>query len=243
MNESTLQSPHFEAAATLSPTRDWRSMAMGVAVLLALAALVWWGMSQVGAGKGAPKRQTAKVVLLPDTPPPPPKEEPKKEPPKEEPKETVQLNRPQPTPTPAPPGQQLKAEGAAGEGGSPFAAGSVSKDYTEGKPGGGGASAPAAPVDRQKFRLFADGLTRLLQSELERHLGGSELPKVKLSLKVWMDASGEISRYEMSELSRPDLDREVRESLDKAKASLRSRPPAGMPQPINLSMTVMPQGG
>ena len=243
MNDSAHASPHFEAAATLSSTRDWRSMAMGLAVLLALAALVWWGMSQGGAGKGAPKRQTAKVALLPDTPPPPPKEEPKKEPPKEEPKETVQLNRPQPTPTPAPPGQQLKAEGAAGEGGSPFAAGSVSKDYTEGKPGGGGASAPAAPVDRQKFRLFADGLTRRLQSELERHLGGSELPRMKLSLQVWLDDSGEIARYEMSGLSRPELDREVRESLDKAKANLRSRPPAGMPQPINLSMTVMPQGG
>ena len=234
MNQSTLTSPHFEAAATLSSTRDWRSMAMGLAVLLALGALVWWGMSQGGSGKGAPKRQTAKVALMPDTPPPPPKEEPK---------ETVQLNRPQPTPTPAPPGQQLKAEGAAGEGGSPFAAGSVSKDYTEGKPGGGGASAPSAPVDRQKFRLFADGLTRRLQSELERHLGGSELPRMKLSLQVWLDESGEIARYEMSGLSRPELDREVRESLDKAKASLRSRPPAGMPQPINLSMTVMPQGG
>lgn len=243
MNESTLTSPHFEAAATVSSTRDWRTLAMGFGVLLALAALVWWGMSQVGTGRGAPKRQTAKVALMPDTPPPPPKEEPKKEPPKEEPKETVQLNRPQPTPTPAPPGQQLKAEGAAGEGGSPFAAGSVSKDYTEGKPGGGGASAPSAPVDRQKFRLFADGLTRRLQSELERQLGSSELPRMKLSLQVWLDDTGEIARYEMSGLSRPELDREVRESLDKAKANLRSRPPAGMPQPINLSMTVMPQGG
>lgn len=244
MRESIQTAPGFEAAQAVPPSRDWRALAVGLAVLLALGLLVWWGLSQMGSGKAGPKRQTTKVVLLPDAPPPPPpKEEPKKEPPKEEPKETVQINRPQPTPTPAPPGQQLKAEGAAGEGGSPFAAGSVSQDYTRGSVGGGGASAPAAPLDRQKFRLFADGLTRRLQAELERQLGSSELPRMKLSLQVWVDASGEISRYEMSGLSRPELEREVRESLDKARAGLRSRPPAGLPQPLNLSMTVMPQGG
>ena len=243
MSDSPHTPPRFEAPATVSASKDWRTIAIGAAVLLALAVLLWWAMAQMGSGKGSPKRQTTTVALLPDTPPPPPKEEPKKEPPKEEPKETVQINRPQPAPTPAPPGQQLKAEGAAGEGGSPFAAGNVSTDYKAGQVGGGGASAPATPVDRQKFRLFADGLTRRLQAELERQLGSSDLPRMKLSLQVWLDPSGEISRYEMSGLSRPELEREVRESLDKARASLRSRPPAGLPQPLNLGMTVVPQGG
>lgn len=243
MMKTSPDSTHFEAAAIPSNALGWRTIVMGVVTLLVLAALVWWGMSQRGSSHGGRKQQTTKMVLLPDTPPPPPKEEPKKEPPKEEPKETVQLNRPQPTPTPAPPGQQLKAEGAAGEGGSPFAAGSVTQDYTKGQVGGGGASAPAAPVDRQKFRLFADGLTRQLQSELERQLSSSELPKVKLSVQLWLNDSGAISRYALGGLSRPELEKDVRESLDKAKTSFRSRPPAGMPQPINLSMTVMLQGG
>ncbi len=48
---------------------NWKPALVVASLVLLLGALVWWGLSQSGTG-GAPKRQTAKVSLLPDAPPP-----------------------------------------------------------------------------------------------------------------------------------------------------------------------------
>lgn len=222
---------------------NWKPALVVLSLALLLGALIWWGLSQGGKG-GAPKRQTAKVSLLPDAPPPPPpKEEPKKEPPKEEPKETVQINRPQPTPDMAPPSQQLKMEGPAGEGPGLGQAGVPTREGIPGSGVAGGASAPVAPANRQAHRMFANSLRSRLQVELEKELGSSDIPRVRMSLSVWTAPSGAVQHYELSGLTRPEFERDVRAALDRATASLRLSAPADMPQPISLDMSVLPQGG
>lgn len=222
---------------------NWKPALVVASLALLLGALIWWGVSQGGKG-GAPKRQTAKVSLLPDAPPPPPpKEEPKKEPPKEEPKEAVQINRPQATPDVAPPSQQLKMEGAAGDGPGLGQAGVPTREGIPGTGAAGGASAPLAPVNRQAHRMFANSLRSRLQAELEKELGSSDIPRVRMSLSVWTAPSGAVQRYELSGLTRPEFERDVRAALDRATASLRLSAPSDMPQPISLDMSVLPQGG
>ena len=102
-------------------------------VLLALAA--WWGIKHMKAE--APRRQVAKISILPDTPPPPPpppKEEKKPEPPKDEPKQVMREEQVKQVEAPKP-AEAIKMEGAAGDGPSAFAAGSVNRDYAGGAPG------------------------------------------------------------------------------------------------------------
>lgn len=217
-----------------------------VALLLAIAlgAVIWWGISQRDVKSDSAKRQTAKVALLPDTkppPPPPPKEEPKKELPKDEPKQAMPDQK-QDTP-PAPPGEQVKVEGTATDGGaSPFVAGTVTRENAV--PGGGGTSVVAAPSNAAAHRFFARALKDQLQAQLERELAGSELPRLRLGVRVWLSPVGGIARYEIGEMSAPEFERDIRAALDKASERLRvSKMPTDLPQPIVMQMSVQMLGG
>ena len=64
--------------------------ALVAAACLLIGLAVWWAVQ--GIKPEGPKRQVAKIAILPDTPPPPPpppKDEKKPEPPKDEPKQVL----------------------------------------------------------------------------------------------------------------------------------------------------------
>jgi periplasmic protein TonB len=194
--------------------RSWsQRLLIGAALVLLAGAVVWGGMN-LSRSAGPPKRQVARIMVLPDTPPPPPPPEEKKPPPKEE-KVTQQAPAPKPEQIPAP--QQLKMEGAAGEGPSAFASGEVKQDYIGGDIGNG--SRYAAYISRVEQRV---------QQELMRR-------KVRASnvrVFLWLNPDGSIQRYTVDG-GDADTERLVRAALDDI-SRLDEAPLADMPMPIGL---------
>jgi protein TonB len=196
---------------------------------IALLGLLAWGVKSLLGGKADRPRKPPTVTLLPDKPPPPPpppKEEKKPEPPKEDPKQ-VRMDQPKD----APPAQNepLKMEGMAGEGGSPFAAGSVGKDYVGGSIGGAQQS------------VYASRLQRHLQEELNRNRKLRE-SDYRVTLRVWLRRDGSVEKAELAQSTgNPTLDQLLRETLLQVSA-MREAPPDNMPQPIRIRVTARGAG-
>lgn len=220
--------------------------ALVLAGLLLVGALAWWLKGQLSQ-PAEPKRQMARITILPDTPPPPPP------PPREEPKPTPRADdkppppdvAPKPQQAPAPENAPLKMEGAAGTGDSPFAAGTVRNDY-QGGPPSLGASAPAgggaSVVDRAQQRLYAQSARQLLQPEIERALRADAVELVA-SFALWVDADGAIRRAEVLPSGNPQHDTDLRTALDDTRRTLKlPQPPAALAQPMRFRLTVRPQG-
>jgi protein TonB len=217
-----------------------------VLVLLVVGVLAWW-LKGVLSAPAEPKRQMARITILPDKPPPPPP------PPREEPKPTPRQDDKPPPPDVAPKPQPatpaanepLKMEGAAGTGDSPFAAGTVRNEYQGGKPAIG-ASAPAggspSVVDRAQQRLYAQSARQLLQTEIERALRGDAVELV-VSFALWVDAGGAIQRAEVLPSGNAQHDTDLRAALEDTRRTLKlPQPPAAMDQPMRFRLTVRPQG-
>ncbi|WP_286743678.1 hypothetical protein [Aquabacterium sp. UBA2148] len=198
--------------------------------------------SLMGSGPAAPKRQTVKIAVLPDTPPPPPPPKPEK-PPEPKPQDNTPQPQDQPKLAEAPPEpQQLKMEGAAGDGPSAFSAGSVSSDYKGGAIGAGnGASAPSAG-DRAKFNFYAKSAQQVLRAELDRTLA-RDVIRLGARLQIWIDASGRIDRYEIGGLSDAAAQNQVRAAMQDISKGFRLVPPAGLPQPLEMRLSVNPLNG
>ncbi len=210
----------------------------GIALGLIGAALLVHSL--MGSGPAAPKRQTVKIAVLPDTPPPPPKPE---KPPEPKPQDNTPQPQDQPKLAEAPPEpQQLKMEGAAGDGPSAFSAGSVSSDYKGGAIGAGnGASAPSAG-DRAKFNFYAKSAQQVLRAELDRTLA-RDVIRLGARLQIWIDASGRIDRYEIGGLSDAAAQNQVRAAMQDISKGFRLVPPAGLPQPLEMRLSVNPLNG
>jgi periplasmic protein TonB len=222
-----------------------RRILRGVLVALVgalLIAAIAIGLKALISKPDAPKRQVAKISLLPDTPPPPPpppREEVKKEAPKED-KPVPQREQPKPQSTP-PPDQQIKMEGAAGEGASPFSAGAVTKDYAGG-PVTSGASAPASTADRANERFYANTARQLLRDELERQLQGDSGGQLTATFAVWVESDGRIRRAELEPSGDSGRDGTVQAALDGAAKALRLPPPPPVAQPMRFRLTLRGQG-
>ena len=229
-----------------TPASAGRRMALAAAVLaglLLLGALAWWLKQQLSTPE-APRRQVARISILPDTPPPPPPPPPKEEPkpsPRDETRPQPQTPAPQ-QPTPAPADAPIKMEGAAGSGDSPFAAGNVTADYQGGRPTVGGAPASAAAVvDRAQARLYANSARSLLRDAIEQHLR-SDANELTAEFTVWLAADGAIRRVELQPGADARTDTALQAALDETQRNLRlPRPPAAM-QPLRFKLTVRPQG-
>jgi periplasmic protein TonB len=190
-----------------------RRSLIAVAALGFVGAVVWGGMN-LGHSAGAPKRQIARIMVLPDTPPPPPPPPEEKRPPKQElPKQQVETPKQETPPEP----QQLKMEGQAGEGPSAFAAGEVKQDYIGGDIGNGA-----------RYAAYVGRVEQRIQLELTRH-------KVRASnvrLFIWLQPDGSVQRYSIQGGDQ-DTERSVRLAL--ADLSRVDEPPlAEMPMPIGL---------
>ncbi len=211
-----------EELARSDASRRWRIIG-GVLLVVAAVAVVIYLLQ--GLGKSGPmnQRQVTRITVLPDTPPPPPPP-----PPKEQPKETKDIKQDQPRPVDVPQeAQQLKMEGAAGDGPSPFAAGAVTNDYIGGKVGDGGG---------MQFAFFSNALQRHIQDELARNRK-IKLRDYRVTVKVWINADGTIRRAELADSTgNPDMDNAIRTALTEL-GPLRSAVPENLPQPIKLRIT------
>ncbi len=235
------------ADAQTPPASAGRRIAVATAVLaglLLVGALAWWLKQQLSAPE-APRRQVARISILPDTPPPPPPPPPKDQPkpaPKDDARPPPPTATPQP-PAPAPADAPIKMEGAAGTGDSPFAAGPVTSDYQGGRPtvGGTAASAPPPVADRAQARLYANSARGLLRDAIEQHLR-SDAAELTAEFTLWLAADGSIQRYALQPGADPRHDSALQAALDDTQRQLRlPRPPAAL-QPMRFRLTVRPQG-
>ncbi|MDE1546610.1 TonB family protein [Dechloromonas agitata] len=211
----------------IKPPRRWLNIVVIVVAGAAVIALVIWGiMSLMGEKSGKPRKPPT-VTLLPDKPPPPPpppKEEKKPEPPKEEkqemkvapPKEQVQAQN-----------EPLKMEGMAGEGGSPFSAGTVGRDYAGGAIGGTGSALQS---------MFSARLQRHLQDQLNRSRKLREAD-YRIAVRLWLRRDGSVERVELTQSTGNEaLDEQLREAILQTGA-MREPPPDNLSMPLRIRVT------
>jgi hypothetical protein len=212
------------------------------AAFVGLGLAVWWGVSHLKTD--APRRQVAKISLLPDTPPPPPppKEEKKPEPPKEEPKQVVREEQLKQAEAPKPANEPIKMEGAAGDGPSAFAAGSVNRDYAGGTPGTGASGPAGTAADRAQERFYANNARQLLQGEIERHLK-ADADTLTATFSIWLAGDGAIQRFELSPSGNDANDAALRTALDETRRQFKMPPPPALAlaQPLRFRLSVRPQ--
>ncbi|HEX5682701.1 MAG TPA: hypothetical protein VFY73_01590 [Ideonella sp.] len=209
-----------------------RRLAIGLGLALATGVMAW-GLSRLSFDSPAPKRQVARIALMPDTPPPPPP--PPKEQKKEEP---VAQARPQPqreeAPKPQPPANEpLKMEGEAGSGPSAFAAGNVSNDYRGGPVAVGAAASAPGVADRAAERLYANTVRQLLQGEIERRMS-PDAGELSANFALWVSSDGRIARWESDADKTP-----LKTALDASAETLRlPAPPTLSQQPMRFRLTL-----
>ena len=212
---------------TPSSAKVWLQRA-GIALLVLLVLFaIGYGIKKLMSGGATHKKQVTTIKLLPDTPPPPPPPPPK-EPPKEQPKEQPkEIKVEQPKPAETPPAEQLKMEGAAGDGPSPFAAGTVNNEYKGGEVKTIGSDGGA------KFTWYASVVKNQIEDVLEKDKELS-MAQYRLVVTVWLTQSGKIEKMEFSNVdASEDIQRAIRTTLENMPA-MRDAPPQDMPQPIKL---------
>jgi protein TonB len=208
-------------------------------VIVAVLALIVWGISEVKLGKsGAPKRQTVKITLPDMPPPPPPRQEEKKPEPKEDDKAAPQMEQ---KPLDAPPqvAQSLKMEGAAGDGPSAFQSGSVSKDYKDGLTTTGPAGGAGTNSDRAKYQFYVNSTKQLLKDDLERHLQ-TDQKQVVVTFSIWVKPDGSVDHYELVPTGSDRADEDIKAAFALMSKSTRLPPPRDTPQPLRLRLTLLP---
>jgi periplasmic protein TonB len=203
--------PHASGAQLWS-----RRVALGLGMMAFVGLVAWAGLSLSRSAPGA-AHQIAKIALLPDTPPPPPPPPPER--PKIEPKNELhqQIDKPKQVAPPEP--QQLKMEGQAGEGPSPFASGEVKNDYIGGDIGNG------------RYSPYVGRVAQLIQDALTKR-------KAKVSnarMLLWLAADGSVQRFEISGAG-PDTERELRGAVADLGHTVE-RPPQDMPMPMGLEIS------
>ncbi|URI06517.1 TonB C-terminal domain-containing protein [Aquincola tertiaricarbonis] len=210
-----------------------------VAVVLLVAALVWWLRGLAGSPP-APQRQVARIALLPDTPPPPPP--PPKEEKRPEPKETQAQPQPVPQPDVKPPQpQQVREEGPTGDAPGGLAGGPVTQEgvptgpLTTGTGNGGGGTR----ASRAEERFYAQAARQLLRDAIERHLKG-QTTQATAEVQLWIDPNGAIRRFELLPSGQPRADDELRSALADATRELKLPPPPDLPQPMRFRLSLRP---
>ncbi len=213
--------------------RALRLVALLVGIALLVAAGMW--LKDMFSKPSAPTRQVTKISIIPDTPPPPPpppKEEKRPEPPKDQ--KEVKVEQPKPVEAPPQQAEQLKMEGAAGDGPSPFAAGSVTNEYRGGEVGSIGGGTPR--TNRMQYAFFTNALQRHIQDELARNREVKTLD-YRVTVAVWLARDGSVQRAELSDSTGDEKsDAALAAGLRQMRA-FREAPPADMPQPIRLRIT------
>lgn len=235
MQTLNIDNEEFDGNGEGLATKFWLTrIAMVLAGILVIAS-IGYGLKKLMAGGESHKKTITKITLKdlpPPPPPPPPKEQPKDQP-KDAPKEIKEQQ--QPKPVEAPPAEQLKMEGATGDGPSPFAAGAVKNEYkggevkTIGKPNG------------SQFSWY----TGLVKSQIEDALAKDKKiaeGQYKLQVSVWLRPNGSVEKLEWTKSNADDeVEAHIKSALDNMPA-MREPLPADMPQPIRLRITARKMG-
>jgi outer membrane biosynthesis protein TonB len=214
----------------------WLKRGLIVVLVLALLAGIGYGISKLMSGSAPHKKQITTIKLLPDTPPPPPPpppKEPPKEQPKEQPKEVPKA--PEPKPAETPPAENLKMEGPAGDGPSPFEAGAVNNDYK------GGDVKTIGSDGGAKFNWYAGLVKSQIENAIERDKTLTQ-GQYKLVVTIWVKPNGDIEKLDVVQSdATPEIEQGIKAALD-AMPSMREIPPEGMPQPIKLRISARKMG-
>lgn len=200
-----------------SPAQQWQVRIAVALGLFGVVGLMAWAGFNLARHPGAPARQMARIALLPDTPPPPPPPPPDR--PKIEPKNEMRQVQKQKIEAPPEP-QQLKMEGQAGEGPSPFAAGEVKNDYIGGDIGNGAV-----------YAAYAGRVAQVIQETLARR----NLHNANARVLLWLRPDGAVQRYEIRGAS-GDLERQLRTALADINR-VPEAPPGEMPMPLGLEIS------
>lgn len=221
----------------VSSVRLWTKRLLIALLILAVLAGIGYGIKKLFSGGATQKKQITTVKLLPDTPPPPPPPPPPKEPPKETPKEQPKEapKEPEPKPAETPPAENLKMEGAAGDGPSPFQAGAVNNEYK------GGTVATIGSDGGIKFRWYAG----LVKSQIERAIERDKKltqGQYKIVVSVWLKPNGQFEKLSVDQSdTTPEIEQGIREALNDLPA-MQESPPESMPMPIRMRITAKKMG-
>lgn len=218
----------------VQPARLWATRILILVLVLAVLVGIAYGIKKLFSGGPTQKKQITTVKLLPDTPPPPPPpppKEPPKETPKEQPKEAPK--EPEPKPVEAPPAENLKMEGAAGDGPSPFQAGAVNNEYKGGDvttgPKIGGKKNMAA------FAWFTNKVDAQIKKALDAESGLSKV-KYQVDVRVFLNAQGDIDHAELIDSSGDaETDALIRKVLSRIPP-LKESAPEDMPRKVIVRM-------
>lgn len=205
--------------------RVWPTRLLVAVVVIAVIALIGFGLKELLGDGGKPKKQTVHNISLLKTPPPPPPPKPQEKPPEPEmKKEEVKLDQPKPdapNQDNTPEGKQLgvDAEGGAGSDGFGLVGNKGGRDLLS---GGKGA-----------FAFYTNLLQRHLQDELARNKKLKRLD-YRVMVRIWLSKSGSVQRVDLGGSSGDaEVDETLRTALAAAPA-LRDAPPENMPQPIRI---------
>lgn len=231
----------FNYDANLDEDKESQSAVWLKRIAIALVALLLlgglgYGIKKLMSGGTPHKKQVTTVKLIPDTPPPPPPPPPK-ELPKEQPKPDApkEIKVEQPKPAEAPPAENLKMEGPAGDGPSPFQAGAVSNDYK------GGDVKTIGSDGGAKFSWYAGLVKSQIEATIEKEKKLT-VGQYKLVVSVWLKPNGDLERLD---LVQSDASPEVEQTLKSALENMppiREAPPQDMPQPIKLRISARKMG-
>lgn len=218
----------------VSGVRLWTKRLLVALLVVAVLAGIGYGIKKLFSGGATQKKQITTVKLLPDTPPPPPPpppKEPPKETPKEQPKEAPK--EPEPKPVEAPPAENLKMEGAAGDGPSPFQAGAVNNEYKGGDvttgPKIGGKKNMAA------FAWFTNKVDAQIKKALDAETALNKT-KYQVDVRVFLNAGGEIDHAELIDSSGDaETDALIRKVLSRIPP-LNEAAPEDMPRKVVVRM-------
>ena len=214
-----------------APPRRWLKTLLFVLLGLAVLALLGMGIKSLMGGKSGKPRKPTSVTLLPDKPPlppPPPKEEKRPEPPKDDRKEMKVVPQNVQTPQPAQ-NEPLKMEGAAGEGGSPFGAGTVGREYAGGAVGGTGSVGAVQS-------MYSGRLQRHFQEQLSRNRKLRE-SDYRVTVKIWLKRDGTLEKAELAgSTGNETLDELLQESLQQIPP-MRETVPENLAQPLKIRIT------
>jgi periplasmic protein TonB len=203
----------------------------GVVALLVVAAITLglWLKDFLG-DKTPPKKQPLQQITLIKPPPPPP---PPPKPPEPVVKEEIKLSEPEPEPMDQadepPPGPDLgiDAEGTGSGDGFGLVGKKGGSDLI-----GGSRGNPWAWYDA----IVNDAVNSAFQDALAREKGLKD-KTYKVIVKVWIDASGKVSRIALvDKTGDPKVDDLLKDVMENLRA-LREGPPADMPQPMKIRVT------
>ena len=142
------------------------------------------------------------------------------------------MEQPKPQEAPQPPAEALKMEGAAGDGPSPFAAGTVNSEYKGGDVG--------TKIGGKKGMAAYAWYTGQIKTRIEEALAADKdlsTAQYRLVVHLWLARDGRIERAELQGSSGNQKTDDLIKKVLAGVSAVAESPPEDMPQPVKLRIT------